>query len=71
MVKRNAIASKLTKTCTQTQKRAFDVAVHWQLPPGKDFCLLSLEKEAALLGKNKWQCEDPRQHDNLEQLAVG
>ena len=27
MVKRNAIATKLTKTCTQTQKRAFDVAV--------------------------------------------
>ena len=28
MVKRNAIATKLTKICTQTQKRAFDVAVH-------------------------------------------
>ena len=28
MVKRNAIATKLTKRCTQTQKRAFDVAVH-------------------------------------------
>ena len=27
MVKRNVIATKLTKTCTQTQKRAFDVAV--------------------------------------------
>ena len=27
MVKRNAIATKLTKICTQTQKRAFDVAV--------------------------------------------
>ena len=27
MVKRNAIATKLTKRCTQTQKRAFDVAV--------------------------------------------
>ena len=27
MVKRNAIATKLTKVCTQTQKRAFDVAV--------------------------------------------
>ena len=26
MVKRNAIATKLTKRCTQTQKRAFDVA---------------------------------------------
>ena len=28
MVKRNAIATKLTKRCTQTQKRAFDVAVN-------------------------------------------
>ena len=28
MVKRNAIATKLTKICTQTQKRAFDVAVY-------------------------------------------
>ena len=28
MVKRNAIATKLTKRCTQTQKQAFDVAVH-------------------------------------------
>ena len=27
MVKRNAIATKLTKRCTQTQKRAFDVAL--------------------------------------------
>ena len=27
MVKRNAIATKLTKVCTQTQKWAFDVAV--------------------------------------------
>ena len=27
MVKRNAIATKLTKICTQTQKQAFDVAV--------------------------------------------
>ena len=27
MVKRNAIATKLTKICTQTQKRAFDAAV--------------------------------------------
>ena len=27
MVKRNAIATKLTKRCTQTQKQAFDVAV--------------------------------------------
>ena len=27
MVKRNAIATKLTKRCTQTQKTAFDVAV--------------------------------------------
>ena len=27
MVKRNAIATKLTKICTQIQKRAFDVAV--------------------------------------------
>ena len=26
MVKRNAIATKLTKICTQTQKRSFDVA---------------------------------------------
>ena len=31
MVKRNVIATKLTKTCTQTQKRAFDVAVTEQL----------------------------------------
>ena len=30
MVKRNAIATKLTKICTQTQKRAFDVAVAWK-----------------------------------------
>ena len=28
MVKRNAIATRLTKVCTQTQKRAFDVAVY-------------------------------------------
>ena len=28
MVKRNAIATKLTKVCTQTQKWAFDVAVY-------------------------------------------
>ena len=28
MVKRNVIATKLTKICTQTQKRAFDVAVN-------------------------------------------
>ena len=28
MEKRNAIATKLTKICTQTQKRAFDVAVY-------------------------------------------
>ena len=27
MVKRNVIATKLTKICTQTPKRAFDVAV--------------------------------------------
>ena len=32
MVKRNVIATKLTKTCTQTQKRAFDVAVPKVLP---------------------------------------
>ena len=30
MVKRNAIATKLTKRCTQTQKRAFDVAVKYK-----------------------------------------
>ena len=33
MVKRNAIATKLTKICTQTQKRAFDVAVCYQPIP--------------------------------------
>ena len=27
MVKKNAIATKLTKICTQTQNRTFDVAV--------------------------------------------
>ena len=35
MVKRNAIATKLTKRCTQTQKRAFDVAVVPYLPQEK------------------------------------
>ena len=33
MVKRNAIATKLTKICTQTQKQAFDVAVPRQILP--------------------------------------
>ena len=33
MVKRNVIATKLTKICTQTQKRAFDVAVRDLVQP--------------------------------------
>ena len=37
MVKRNAIATKLTKRCTQTQKRAFDVAVSVEKPLKKDY----------------------------------
>ena len=43
MVKRNAIATKLTKICTQTQKRAFDVAVPCCHP------LLSTNKNISLL----------------------
>ena len=40
MVKRNAIATKLTKRCTQTQKRAFDVAVNNKVCRQGDFCFV-------------------------------
>ena len=43
MVKRNAIATKLTKRCTQTQKQAFDVAVWYMVSKGL-VCLYILEK---------------------------
>ena len=46
MVKRNAIATKLTKRCTQTQKRAFDVAVCHEVTQ-------TLEREEVNQNQNK------------------
>ena len=49
MVKRNAIATKLTKRCTQTQKRAFDVAVMGLQDP----CVKSILPYGMTFGSSK------------------
>ena len=60
MVKRNAIATKLTKRCTQTQKRAFDVAVGEALLLGHWYEIMALYYVKSILTEISASRQDRR-----------